>query len=329
MGSHVTAIEGLDPASYRRHSLHAEDRVWVEKNCYIDIWIELVHALGLDPVAMLGVVFALDFEGDQWTFFKPSHDEIQSLYGLDVQELNVWRPLIEHAIEHLGAGKLISTEADAWWLPDTSGTDYRRQHTKTTIVLTDLDVEARRLGYFHGAGYHVLEGEDFAETFRLDQPVDSSFMPLFAEYVRKDALVRRDRGELVRLAVGFLRNHYLRRPAKNPVRAFEVRFAQDLPAMQDRGLGHYHAWAFGTIRQLGAATELAAAHLRWLSVGRGAERETAAAAFEQISKLCKTLILKAARAVNSRRSPDTAPLLGEIAVAWDCGMASVGALVGA
>ena len=35
----------------------------------------------------------------------------------------------------------MSVEADAWWLPDTAGTDYRQQHTKTTIVLADIDLE--------------------------------------------------------------------------------------------------------------------------------------------------------------------------------------------
>jgi hypothetical protein len=95
---------------------------------------------------MLPFVAAIDFEGDQWTFFKPPHGELRDLYGIDVQELNVWRPLLEHALEHLAAGKLISTEADAFWLPDTSGTDYRRQHTKSTIVLNDLDLANRTPG---------------------------------------------------------------------------------------------------------------------------------------------------------------------------------------
>ena len=53
------------------------------------------------------------------------------------------------------------------WLPDTSGTDYRRQHTKSTIVIDDIDVEQRRLGYFHNAGYYQLEGEDFARSSAL------------------------------------------------------------------------------------------------------------------------------------------------------------------
>ena len=50
---------------------------WVEKNCYVDVWIELLHALGLEPLAMLAFTVAVDFEGDQWTFFKPSHDDLR------------------------------------------------------------------------------------------------------------------------------------------------------------------------------------------------------------------------------------------------------------
>ena len=69
--SRMQVIAGLDPAAYQRHSLHGEQRIWVEKNCYVDLWIELLHALRLEPLAMLPFTLAIDFEGDQWTFFKP------------------------------------------------------------------------------------------------------------------------------------------------------------------------------------------------------------------------------------------------------------------
>ena len=140
----IAVVPQLDAATYRRHVLHADDRVWVEKNCYVDIWIEVLHALGLDPIAILPFAIAIDFEDDQWTFFKPPHVDLWDLYGVDVQELTVWRPLIDHAVTQLSAGKLISTEADAFFLPDTQGTDYKTQHTKTTVVLHKIDVEARR-----------------------------------------------------------------------------------------------------------------------------------------------------------------------------------------
>jgi hypothetical protein len=317
--SAATALKGLDPQNYPRSTLHAESCVWVEKNCYIDIWIEVIHALGLEPRAIVPCVVAVDFEGDQWTFFKPPHTELWDLYGIDVQELNVWRPLLEHALEHLAAGKLISTEADAFWLPDTSGTDYRRQHTKSTIVLNDLDLQQRTLGYFHNAGYYRLEGEDFARTFRLDQPHDPTFMPLFAELVRVDRVVRRPTDELTTLSRGLWRRHLQRVPRDNPVRRFQARFERDLPAIQDKGLGHYHAWAFGTIRQLGAACELAALNLKWLADNGVMGLEVAAAAFERISTANKTFILKGARVTNSRKPFDGGALFAAMASDWEIG----------
>ena len=307
----------LDAASYRRHALHADERAWVEKNCYVDVWIELVHALGCEPIAMLPFVIALDFEGDQWTFFKPPHDELRDLYGIDVQELNVWRPLVEHASEHLAAGKLISTEADAWWLPDVAGTDYRRAHVKTTIILNELDLGTRRLGYFHNASYHVLEGEDFERTFEPRE------LPLFAEFARVDRVVHRPLAELQALSGKLLARHLARRPATNPVRRFAERFARDLPSLHEKGLAHYHAWAFATVRQLGAAAELAAVYLRWLAGGDAGQLAPAAAAYDAISSGAKTLILKGARAVNGRKALDGAAMFDAMAAAWDTAIATL------
>lgn len=309
------ALPGLDPASYRPHELHGEQQLWVEKNCYVDVWIELVHALGLEPRAMLSFTLAVDFEGDQWTFFKPPLRDLYALYGIDVQELTVWRPLLEHAQEHLAAGKLISTEADAWWLPDTAGTDYRRQHSKTTIILNALDVQGERLGYFHNAAYHALEGEDFQGLFDPAGMAPAAGLPFFAELVRCDRVRRRPDDELRQLSAALLREQHERCPVTNPMPRFAERFARDLPQLQARGLAHYHAWAFATIRQCGAAFELAAAHLRWLG------HEDAAAPFARIAEGCKALILKVARAVNSGRALDASVLFDDLGQAWDEGMA--------
>ena len=54
--------------------------------------------------------------------FDLAHAELRELFGLDVQEMTVWRPLLDHVVEQLAAGKLVSTEADSFWLPDTAGT---------------------------------------------------------------------------------------------------------------------------------------------------------------------------------------------------------------
>lgn len=320
--SRATVLPSLDAANYQRHALHGAERAWVEKNCYVDIWIEVLNALGLEPTAMLPFVLGLDFEGDQWTFFKPPHDELRDLYGLDVQELNVWRPLAEHCKVHLAEGKLISTEADAFFLPDTAGTDYQRQHTKTTIVIQDFDPERGRLGYFHNAGYFELEAEDFVRTFRVGVPHDPTFMPLFAEFIRIDGIRRRTKAELIEMSRALLRRHLARRPAENPVRRFGARFASDLPWIQSEGLAFYHAWAFATVRQLGAAFEVAAIHLRWLE---DPSLAAAAEAFDQVSTGAKTFILKAARAVNSKKPFDTAPMFDEMSGAWQRGMDALAA----
>lgn len=63
--SWTIALPHLVPTAYRQSRLHHGDSVWVEKNCYVDLWIELVHALGLDPVALMPFTVAIDFEGDQ------------------------------------------------------------------------------------------------------------------------------------------------------------------------------------------------------------------------------------------------------------------------
>lgn len=323
----LAVLPGLAPENYRRHPLQGENAAWPEKNCYADLWIGFLHTLGLEPLAMLPFTLAVDFEGDQWTFFKPPAQELRGLYGVDVQELTVWRPLLEHAREHLGAGKLISTEADAHWLPDTAGTDYRRSHTKTTILMAELDLRGERLGYFHNAGYYELSGEDFRQLFRLDAPADPAFMPLFAEVVRIDRLVRRTPSELSDLSFELLRRHFPWRPRSNPFSRFAARLAQDLPAMREHGLPYYHQWAFASVRQAGAAFELLAANLRWLATQGYPELAAAAERFEAVASANKTLILKGARAVGSGKPLAADELLQGMAADWERGMALLGPLL--
>ncbi|MCI0574308.1 MAG: DUF1839 family protein, partial [Myxococcaceae bacterium] len=321
-------VLGIDAAAYRRHWLHAEDRTWAETNCYADVWIEVLHALRLDPLPMLPFTVALDFEGDQWTFFKPPHHDLRVLYGLEVNELNVWRPLLEHAEHQLSAGKLIFTEADALHLPDTQGTDYRRQHTKTTIVLETLDVPAQRLGYFHNGGYHVLEGEDFDGVFRRAGPMDPFVLPLFAEFVRLDRVERHGAAELAARSRALLSGHLRRRPATNPFTRFAPVFAEELQRLQQLGIDVYHQYAFATLRQVGANFELLAAYLRWLDTTEPGVGAAAAAEMETLSSTAKALILKGARAVAARRPTDVSLMLETMAASWEKGMAHLAPYTG-
>jgi len=317
--SRAVVLADLDPAAHVRHSLHGADRVWVEKNCYIDVWIELLHALGLEPHACLAFVFGIDFEDDQWTFFKPPLCDLRSLYGIDVQEMSVWRPLLEHAAEHLRAGKLVSVEVDAFWLPDTAGTDYRSSHAKTTIVLNDLDPGARRLGYFHNAGYYELAGEDFEGHFATERSAIA--LPPYAELIRIDRSRKLPEAELRAQSARLHGEHLVWLAPTNPIVRFAARMDADLGDVRAGGLDRYHAWAFAGIRQLGAAAELASLYLDWLCPQ--GEMQAAAACYALVARHSKTLILKAARSVHSGRALDADALLEEMAAAWDRGTAAL------
>jgi hypothetical protein len=91
--------------------------------------------------------------------------------------------------------------------------------------------------------------------------------------------------------------------------------------MRDAGLDHYHAWAFASIRQAGAAFELAAAHAAWLGI------DEAASHFRDISAANKSLILKGARAAATGKLFDANEAMAVMAQAWDDGMAALGASI--
>jgi hypothetical protein len=315
------SVWGLGAAGYQRHSLHAENVAWVEKNCYVDLFIELLHAAQLEPLAMLPFTLATDFDGEQWTFYKPPHGDLRFLYGVDVQEMSVFKPLIEHALFQASNGRLILTEADAFWMPDTRGTDYRVKHTKTTIAVETLDLEAKRLGYFHNAGYYELEGEDFVKLFRLDAAPDPTYLPLFAELASFERVERLPLAALAEKSRALLGEWLKRRPASNPFPRFGAHLAEQLESLRARGLDYYHAFAFATIRQCGSGFELAAAHLRWLEAQLAiADYASAATELEAISTGCKALILKGARAVNSKKPVDFTAMFDELGGRWNSAM---------
>ncbi|HXC25883.1 MAG TPA: DUF1839 family protein [Gemmatimonadaceae bacterium] len=314
-----SAILSLDPATYERHALHQGERAWQETNCYVDLWIELLHAFGLDPVAAMAFTVAMDFEGDQWTFFKQPLADLYILYGIDVQELAIWRPLIQHVVEQVRLGKPVLMEVDAYYLPDTAGVSYQIEHTKTTIAVQAIDLEARTMGYFHNAGYFTLSGDDFDNIFRLKASADDGavWLPPYTEIVKLGMLQRRSPDELARQAADLLRVHLGRRPTDNPVRKYQTQFASDVQQLSGGPMQAFHVYAFATLRQCGACAEIAATFLRWLEQHGERDLEPAARGFETIATGAKTLQFQVARAVNAKRTVDFAPMLAAMAVGWD------------
>jgi hypothetical protein len=313
-------IAPLDPATYQRHPLHGEDRTWGETNCYTDLLIEQAHGLGFEPTAMLGFTLAIDFEGDQWTFFKPPHEDLAVLYGWDVQELALWKPLHEHVVEQVEAGRPVLVELDSWYLPDTSGSAYRTQHTKTTVGVNFIDVAGARMGYFHNAGYYGVEGEDFRQLFLLDGRPHERVLPPYVEYIKfRPGHVPARGAALVDAALPLLRKHAGRMPRENPFPRFKERFAQDLGWLMTADIGRFHAYSFATLRQYGACFELAEAHLRWLADGGVQGVRESVAPLREIAETAKAFQFQLARAMARKKPLDLAPL-DAMAAAWDRAM---------
>jgi hypothetical protein len=307
----------LDASAYERHALHDSERAWVETNCYVDLWIEVLHSYGFDPTAALAFTVALDFEGDQWLFFKQPTADLYALYGVDVQELNIWRNLLDHAEEQLARGRLVLVEVDAHYLPDTAGVSYRVAHSKTTIGIQSLDRAGQTLGYFHNAGYFTLSGDDFVQLFGVGRDKRADELAPYTEFAKLDPRVRLSPEELLAGSLRQLVHHLRRRPEHNPIPAFRACFERDIAWLRDQPQEVFHQYAFATLRQCGANFELAASYMGWL-LSRGEQGiEPVQQCFDTLASQAKGLQFKAARAVLLKKNVDFAPMFDAMQDAWE------------
>ena len=296
---------------YRRHAIHTGERTWIETNCYTDLVVEMLHALGHEPLAMLAYTVAIDFEGDQWTFFKPPTGDLLELYGVDVQELAIWRPVLDHVVEQVCAGRIVMVELDAFHLPDTAGNSYRTTHQKTTVGVNDIDPGRGFMGYFHNQGYYEVEGDDFARLFAIEG------LPPFAELVKALPDFPAPKGEnLVRMSLAKLAREIAHAPRENPFLRFRKRLAADLDGLLAADIERFHKYSFATLRQYGACFELAQSYLAWLGEHGIAGLEVPGAAFGRIAQAAKAFQFQLARAMARKKPLELAPL-DDMAAQWD------------
>ncbi len=312
----MVSLLNLDPANYAPSALHHPDRTFRETNCYVDIWIELLHACGIDAASAMAFACVVDFEGDQWTFFKPPPDEMERLYGIDVHEMQLYRPTVDHVIEQLSSGRTIIIEADSFFMPDRAATSYKKTHVKSSIAIEAIDSAQQRLRYFHGPGYYELSGEDYRGIFRLGREFSDDVLPPYTELVRFDAGPRLEGEELRRAAYEMLGRQLRRRPQRNPWNTFGERLSKDLPELLAGTDTGYHAYAFATVRQCGAAFETAGSFVEWLAPSSSQDASTAAAALGRQVSGAKALLFRLAR----RRPFDPAPAIRQLAEDWEMGM---------
>ena len=313
-------LRDLDPATYSPHATHQGERIWSETNCYADLWIEVLHAFGLEPLASAAYTLATDFEGTQWSFFKPPIEDLWECYGIEVGEFNVWRPVIDHVEEQLRLGRLLTVDVDAWYLPDTAGVSYHLSHVKSSIVPQSLDRAHSVLGYFHNSGYHELSGTDWDGVWQ------TPLLPPYVELVRLDHLRGDDQG-LTDAALRLTRRHLARRPTNNPVSRLGARIQRDLAWLAAEGMDTFHLYAFGTCRQCGASAEIAASFVRWLSERTGTDAGSAADDLELVAQQAKSLQFALARAARGRKV-DLGGIIEPMADAWDRAMSTLVAVYG-
>ncbi len=291
----VAAGRGFVP-----HRLHDAGRCWPETNCYIDLWIEVLAALDEVPEAAFGHAVCQQFGDDQFTFSKMPIEDLRRLYGLIVQELSIYRPLDQHVALHVECGHIVLMEVDAFYLPDTQATTYRRGHTKTTIAIDAIDRARREAGYVHNAARGVLAGEDYLGALRLRPEFVSQpdILPPYVEIVERQAAAR-DPGARHMVALDILRGHLSRRPQLNPFSAWRTAFDRHLDALLS-GSVSFDDYAFHFPRLAGANFELLGSHATWLAAEPLGE---VAEACGRMAQACKVLQFRLARAV-ARRRPD-------------------------
>lgn len=309
------SLKGLMPEHFAQHSLHAPESIFRETNCYSDLLIEVIHHLGLNPLACLSYTLAADIEGDQWTFTKPSHNDLFQLYGLRIEELSLYRPLLAQIVCQVERGAIPMLEVDAHFLPDTMGTDYHQSHTKTTIGITHIDVENKKLLYFHNATFASLEGADFDGIFFPKLGNEPGYLPPYCEIIKLDKVKKESESALRETAFACAALHFSKRTSTNPIETY----AQYMQGHQQEIITHgheaYHAYTFVAPRQLGAAHELGAHFLRWLDPNNP-HLQSAADDFLRIANLSKTLVLKLARINHTQKPANLEAIFAEMQERW-------------
>lgn len=285
----------LTPAGVASHLLHDQARTWPLTSCYADLWIEMLHGLGLDPHPMLGFTACLQWEGDQFTFLKPHAADLDALYGLHVQELALWGEVEQHVAVQLAQGRPVLIEVDALHLPDLAGSSYGREHSKTTVAIVRIDVRAGRCSYVHNASRAELEGADYDAVLRAPSSSRGLPLPPYAEVVKRRPAPS-NAPTLHETALDLLRVHVSRFGGQAQMPLFRAAFPRQLDEMRACP-EKFHGWAFNTLRQIGAGAELLGSLLGWLEARRPMDFPLLEAAAMDLATTAKALQFRVARMV--------------------------------
>jgi hypothetical protein len=312
----IAAIK-LDPNRYVPHEVHSSERIWTETNCYVDLWIELLHSLGFEPLACSAFALSGDFDGDQWSFLKFPPEDLRGIFNINVTEMNVWRSVLDHVEEQLHRGRLLTVEVDSFFLPDTAGVSYGLGHTKSTIVPWSVDREKLEMTYFHNAGFFELSGENFEGVFRLGKFEDERALPPYVEIINLDDATSAE--DPTKGALALTRRHLEHRKATNPIRRMREKIEADREWLTSQTIDMFHLYSFGLFRQCGAGAELSASYLDWLDERDGGGLHDAAEELRSVAANAKSLQFAMARLARKRNADIEAPF-AQMEASWERAM---------
>ena len=241
-------------------------------------------------VAALAFALALDFEGDQWQFFKsPLEDLRRALRRSSVQELADLAAGRQHVARAAGrgpaadrrGGRLLSARHRRHLVRRRAREDHDRASRRSTS-------RRGRLGYFHNAGYYELDGRRLRRRSSPRSPGPTLFRPTSSSSGSTASAgleppsswrsrARRWTGALRARARRQSGRRFARAPDRRPrvaarpadVHVPPVRLRHPAP-----------------VRRL---LELAATFLRWLGVSGAPGLEPAAAAYQRVSESAKAM----------------------------------------
>jgi hypothetical protein len=261
---------------------------------------------------MLACTVAPHFEGDQWTFIKPTASEIATLYGIRVEELTVWRALRDHVADQVANGRVVLVEVDGFHLPDTHGVTYRLEHNKTTIGIHRFDTAAGTISYFHNSGEYTLGGDDLDGV--LGSRVTTAALPPFVEIADVRRHVALPDAALRARSLGVAASRLALASESNPFLDWAAVAGAEVDALAAGGLCLFHAWAFASVRQAGAMAELLAAWCNW--IGDTPELSHAATLLRELSQTIAAQQFRLARVPSGGKRPDFADALRRCATLW-------------
>ena len=274
----------LDPATYRRHAVHGDGRIWAETNCYVDIWIELLHALGPRAGGRAAVHARDRLRGRSVDVLQVSAAAIcSSCTASTCRNSPSGGPLVG---AHRGAGRAgpAGARRARLVLPARHGghrrtarpreVDRRRDGDRSRACGSSATFTARAITSSRATTSPPRSACDDADPARL---------PPYVEFVKThDApspdAARRDLGRSAAAPPA-------RGAARQPVRSLRAAVrARPRRRSSPRTSSSSISTSFATLRQFGACFELSATYLRWLAAQGETGLEDAAAAFRTISE---------------------------------------------